>query len=170
MKKIYVFLLSCIFLSGCTESNDKLAARANIKMNKNDSQIYENNESYANGNTSDEMEKFDIKTQKIDNISDTISGEIEALDQVNEANVVIVGNAAIVGIELTQDMPESELVSLKIAIKTLVESIVPEIENVAVTTAPDLMRRIQGFTSGNEENENTTKEQKDITEELAPIL
>lgn len=170
MKKIYVFLLSCIFLSGCTESNDKLAARANIKMNKNDSQIYENNESYANGNTSDEMEKFDIKTQKIDNISDAISGEIEGLDQVNEANVVIVGNAAIVGIELTKDIPESELVSLKIAIENLVKSMVPEIENVAVTTAPDLMRRIQGFTSDNEENKNTTKEQKDITEELTPIL
>lgn len=170
MKKISVFLLSCIFLSGCTMSNENLATKADIRINNGNSQIYENNESYANGNSSYEMEKFDGKNQTIDNISDTISGEIESLDEVNEANVVIVGNSAIVGIELVEDMPESELVSLKITVETLVKSMVPEIENVAVTTAPDLMRRIQGFTTDNEENKNTTKEQKDITEELAPIL
>lgn len=170
MKNIYLFLLSCIFLSGCTTSNENLATKADIRINNGNSQIYENNESYANGNSSYEMEKFDEKNQTIDNISDTISGEIESLDEINEANVVIVGNSAIVGIELVKDMPESELVSLKITVETLVKSMVPEIENVAVTTAPDLMRRIQGFTMDNEENKNTTKEQKDITEELAPIL
>ncbi|NLY78188.1 MAG: YhcN/YlaJ family sporulation lipoprotein [Tissierellia bacterium] len=78
-------------------------------------------------------------------LADRIAKEIERLNNVDEASVLLSGNTAIVGVDMDDDVEGQITSDLKQRIAKIVKNRNKDIENVSITADPDLFTRISNM-------------------------
>lgn len=128
------------------QENDLTGDRNIVK----DSDVVDRDDS---GMRNDDLDDAKIKDEDLDvdsmnKRSKAISNKVAEIEGIKDANVVITGNTALVGIDIPKDTKDSRTTELKNAVQTMVKNSDNKIDNVVVTADADLTQRIK--TVGND--------------------
>jgi YhcN/YlaJ family sporulation lipoprotein len=116
----------------------------------------------------DQPAEFESKRESVKRRSMALTKAAESFDEVSDAYVVISGNTAIIGLNLTGDLDDSRIISLKRDIEAEALSIDDEISHVAVTASPELVDRIINMIGGDTANEDQADDAKFY--QLTPVI
>jgi len=115
--------------------------RAKAIIEKGTSNVYRRSGSYSL-QTPDTYSQPSENTTVSEARSRKIARAVAELDAITSASVVISGNTAIVGVQTDGRYGDSELVDIKRMVEEKVKTADPDIDHVSVTTAIDLVGRI----------------------------
>lgn len=178
-KPVLITLFFTTLFTGCTPLREvrfdtiqnSSHARANAIIKKSNSQVYKNDKAYMVEDITSDVIEFDHEAQNIKERIRILEDIIEDMDGINEANVVIMETAAIVSINITDEITNKKLVKLKQEIEQEIKLIDSSIKQVSVTTSPEFVEKLNNigkFPEG--DNINITEEQQDIIRNLRPAL
>ena len=105
--------------------------------------------------------------------SKSISEKLSAIDGVSNANVVITGKTALVGVDMPSNTESDKTTQMKNMIETKVKEIDSDIDNVVVTSDVDLSKRIKNVGSDMEGGKPLTglvEEMEEIMRRITPNM
>ncbi|MDR1559385.1 MAG: YhcN/YlaJ family sporulation lipoprotein [Clostridiales bacterium] len=135
-----------ISLTGCAAVNEQPAIRGKARAyyGKGTNRVYHRGGSYS-------LRSPEANTITVTPAVTGLSGEersqkiaeaVSRLDEIKSATAVITGNTAIVGVETDSRYTDSELIDIKRLVEERVKSTDKGIDHVSVTTAGDMVGRI----------------------------
>ncbi|MDR2648608.1 MAG: YhcN/YlaJ family sporulation lipoprotein [Clostridiales bacterium] len=141
------FAVITICLTGCAAVNEQPAARGKARAyyGKGTNRVYRRGGSYSL--RTPEISGTMTSTPAASGLSKEersrkIAESVTQLDQIKGATAVITGNTAIVGVEMDSQYADSELIDIKRMVEEKVKSADKGIDHVSVTTAEDMVGRI----------------------------
>ena len=93
---------------------------------------------------SEEVSDFQVEQQSSDTVAKSIANYLADLDEIEDSNVQIDGQVAVVGLNLAYKLGDTELIALKKRIAADIKTRNSTITRVAVNTAPDMLENIRG--------------------------
>lgn len=157
MKKIICTLLIALILAGCKSVNSSSIQTRAIQP----AEIH------------DDVENFESATITTEQRAQNIADHITKMDGIERTSVVITGNTAIVGIEITGELEDRKLMKLKTEVEKEVRRMDKELKHVAVTAAAELVQRITNIADSvtvDEEPPSTSPEMREIIQKLTPPM
>ena len=91
-----------------------------------------------------EVSDFQLEQQSSDAVAKNIANYLADFDEIEDSNVQIDGQVAVVGLNLAYKLDDTELIALKKQIAADIKARNVTITRVAVNTAPDMLENIQG--------------------------
>ncbi len=149
MKKPLILL---IILCLCACSN--VANRANVNPNSQPNDV---------AHFQDDAEDTEV-------LAETLAKKVTGLDGIKSARVLVNGNTAIVGIDLTERADDIKLVATKRIVEDAVREIVPNFERIAVTAAPELVEKITKISEHTKKPPSYKKDLEEIISSLTPLV
>ena len=117
-------------------------------------------------NHSNEIAEFESEQQSSDNIAKGIANYLASFDEIEDCNVQINGNTAVIGLDLAHKHSDAKLIALKKRIATDIKSQYDAIARVAINTAPDMLKNIQGENDDAQSTEIEKALEKNSDEEI----
>lgn len=119
-KLFMLMLIVCFFMSGCQTENENLST---------------DNNSFEGQGVEEEPDSFQEIANRIANLAARVP-------EVNQANALVLGPYAIVGIDVDGELDQSHVGSVKYQVAETLKSD-PYGANAAITADPDIINRIQ---------------------------
>lgn len=172
---IYMFII--FIFTGCNNINNqsslnKINDRANAIIKDTDTKVYTNKNEYTYDDITSDVNEFDNLSKDIDLREKNISNEILKINNIKNVSIAIIDDSALVGIEFINDLSDKEIKKLKRSIELNVKNLDKNIKHVTITVVPELISRINNVLDFDydENNIELNDEQKNIIEELSPVL
>jgi hypothetical protein len=93
---------------------------------------------------SEEVADFQAEQQYCDAVAKSIANYLADFDEIEDSNVQIDGQVAVVGLNLAYKLDDAKLIALKKRIAADIKARNSIITRVAVNTAPDMFEKIRG--------------------------
>lgn len=172
---IYMFII--FIFTGCNNINNqsslnKINDRANAIIKDTDTKVYTNKNEYTYDDITSDVNEFDNLSKDIDLREKNISNEILKINNIKNVSIAIIDDSALVGIEFINNLSDKEIKKLKRSIELNVKNLDKNIKHVTITVVPELISRINNVLDFDydENNIELNDEQKNIIEELSPVL
>ncbi len=118
-----------------------------------------------------EVKEFEAASETTANRADRIAQSVAKISGIGQASVVISGNTAIVGIEVSGILDDAKLIKLKGEAEKEVKRTDPSIEHVAVTAAAELVRRVTNMADSVAGGQTPANERMgDVIRQLTPPI
>ena len=144
--KLFAAVIAITFFVGCTPARRPIEERDRIDINQE--RINENNLNVENVVPDQRMPEGDMG---YDNIPDNMNGdlrierEIEGIDGVRDAVVILDNNTAYVGLESDDVNNTNTMRGLQAQVAGRVREVLPQIERVYVTSDTDRFERLKEY-------------------------
>ncbi len=144
-------IISLLLLVGCNFN----------KIENNISEVYNQNSKISYKSSEDRAK--------------TIVEQVQKLKEVKKTSVVIMGSFVIVGLDLSEqseNINDYDLIKLKSKISKLVKEIDIQVKQVSITTAPDLVNKVNNIAdfTADDKKIKLPKNSEDEVIKLTPIL
>jgi len=137
---IFVFIFA-VSISACASNSRRSVNRGGVRtiMEKGANRVYRRHGNYS-------LQTPGVTTAQAaganEERSKKIADAVTKLDAIKSASVVITGNTAIVGVQTDSGYDDAELIDIKRIVEEQVKAADQGIDHVSVTTAIDLVGRI----------------------------
>jgi len=118
------------------------------------------------GVASHNVAEFEVQQDFADDVAEGIANYLADFAEIKNCNVIIDGNVAVIGLDLTQEHDDNSLIALKQRIVSEVKAHHNSITRVAVTTTPDMYEKF--FGDGEVEKELEKNVDKEIFVNIVP--
>ena len=154
MKIFICAFLCCSALCGCAPKN--VQNRAGVFTQRSHGYTVSEGRlsKVDNASKSAELHNFEKRNDETALRARHIAKEVEKIENIENATAVITGNTAIIGIALKEEVPDDLFLDLKRIVEARVLRFDPEIDHAAITSAPELVKKIIDV---NGDGENTAK-------------
>ena len=182
MKKLVLSALAFTALSagtGCTPLREvrfdtiqnSSQARANAMMKKYNESFYKEEDNHIVEELELEVVEFDEQLEDNRQRIVVLENIIREIEEIEEVSIVLVESAAVVAISLSDGITDDELINIKKEIEQVVKEVDTSIRYVSITSAPELIERINKLgVSGETEKLNLTEIQREIIANLRPLV
>ncbi|MCL2353067.1 MAG: YhcN/YlaJ family sporulation lipoprotein [Defluviitaleaceae bacterium] len=99
----------------------------------------------ADGGSDGYIQEYETKAEQSELSEKDLSEYLNSYEEVANTSIHIYGNSIIIGLDLVADMETKDLTRLKDAIKSDIKAKNSHINHVAITTSPDLYKKILGI-------------------------
>lgn len=152
-----IMILSLIVLSTGCSSNKRGNTNNNIPSNEEgltpnqpgdldgDRNINKGTitDSEQNDMTNDNLDNNKLDDNAMTERSKTLAKKLNELNEVNNANVLITANTALIGIDIPKDASNESVTNIKNTVENKVKEVDREIDRVVVTADADLVTRMK---------------------------
>ncbi len=155
-----LMILTLMVVAGCTPKTEEQPPNPDPQQNTQDAEDADNQKEggeTAQDNavgTSERME--DMAENAVDAATD--------VEGVEAANVVVLGNTALIGVGLDKDIAEEKIDDIKSEIDQAVKERDQRIKNTSITADPDLTTRIKKVTTGISEGRPISESWDELTD------
>jgi len=152
-KKFHIYFTALIIIilsiSGCASNNNHRSAgrgRAKAIIEKGTNKVYRRGGSYSmqtpDTDSGAATAAPPANSASNEERSQKIAKAVTGLNAIKSASVVITGNTAIVGVQTDGNYNDTALIEIKRMVEERVKSVDKGIDHISVTTAIDLIGRI----------------------------
>lgn len=180
MKKLYLILfISLIVLGGCSSNNKNVQneTKQNTANNTNNIGNYDGRNASGINNIVDTKNISNVKTitasSDLSKRASTIANDLKSLDNVEKATVIIVGNVALVGLNLSDNLSSEQINQIKKQAENRAVATDNNITNAAVTASPELVQSIANLANDVEGGKPLTgmvDELSNIIQRIKPVV